>query len=347
MDLIEPTEKELDRFLAGESSPAERKQIESWIVADAARADRFAQLPSILVAHAARRGWNVDRAYATVDSRIREWNRKIDITPIVRTFTAPWAHWRGLAVAAVALIVIASVLTFSSSRRGVATAATTAWTEIKTGPGETRALKLADGSLVKLGPMTTVRHTSRTGAVDVEMTGLAGFEITHDPKRTFTVRALAAEVIDIGTSFVVRAYSSDSAAMVVVTSGKVALSGRGPAASTTVPTVELSPGEGGVVLSDGTIIPGAPLGNEISDYLARLTGRLSFDALEMSDVAAEIGAWFGVQVVITDSTLANRRITAVFDKPTLSEVLDAIAETTGSRYETRAGVITFRSGPAR
>src|SRR5688572_27027352 len=331
MDLIEPTEKELDRFLAGESSPAERKQIESWIVADAARADRFAQLPSILVAHAARRGWNVDRAYATVDSRIREWNWKIDITPIVRTFTAPWAHWRGLAVAAVALIVIASVLTFSSSRRGVATAATTAWTEIKTGPGETRALKLADGSLVKLGPMTTVRHTSRTGAVDVEMTGLAGFEITHDPKRTFTVRALAAEVIDIGTSFVVRAYSSDSAAMVVVTSGKVAL----------------SPGEGGVVLSDGTIIPGAPLGNEISDYLARLTGRLSFDALEMSDVAAEIGAWFGVQVVITDSTLANRRITAVFDKPTLSEVLDAIAETTASRYETRAGVITFRSGPAR
>lgn len=342
----QPSEKLLDRFLAGECSPAERSEIEAWIKADLSRAKYFAMLPSLLVAQQHRRDWNVDRAYAKVDNRIKESNRKIDITPVVQIFTAPWAHWRTLAIAAVALLAIASAMTIATSRRGTAAAASIEWTETKTGPGETRELKLADGSVIKLGPMTLVRHASRSGAVDVEMHGLAGFEVTHDPKRTFKVRAGDAQVVDIGTSFFIRAYSGDSVAMVVVTSGKVALTALkgapGPASS-----MELSPGEGGVVLPDGTIIPGAPIGAEISTYLGRLDGRLSFDALDMNSVAEDIGVWFGVKVVIADAALANRNITAVFNKPTLSEVLDAVAETTGSRYETKNGVITFRAGPSR
>ena len=342
----QPSEKLLDRFLAGECSPAEKEQVELWIAEDPARANGFAQLPSVLVAQKDRRDWNVDTAYAKVDSRIKESNRKIDITPVVQIFTAPWAHWRGLAIAAVALLAIASAMTIATSRRGTASAASIEWTETKTGSGETRELKLADGSVIKLGPMTTVRHVSRSGAVDVEMHGLAGFEVTHDPKRTFKVRAGAAEVVDIGTSFFVRAYSGDSVAMVVVTSGKVSLTAlKGPPGAAS--TVELSPGEGGVVLPDGTIIPGAPVGAEISTYLGRLDGRLSFDALDMKSVAEDIGVWFGVKVAIADSALANRNITAVFNKPTLSEVLDAIAETTGSRYSTKNGVITFARGPVR
>jgi ferric-dicitrate binding protein FerR (iron transport regulator) len=342
----QPSEKLLDRFLAGECSPAEKKQVEEWIAENPARASRFSKLPDLLVAQHDRRNWNVDKAYSKVDVRIRESNRKIDITPAVQIFTAPWAHWRTLAIAAVALLAIASAMTITTSRRSNASAASIEWTETKTGPGETRELKLADGSVIKLGPMTTVRHASRSGAVDVEMHGLAGFEVTHDPKRTFKVRAGGAQVIDIGTSFFVRAYSGDSVAMVVVTSGKVALTALkgtpGPASS-----MELSPGEGGVVLPDGTIIPGAPIGAEISTYLGRLDGRLSFDALDMNAVAEDIGVWFGVRVVIADAALANRNITAVFNKPTLSEVLDAIAETTGSRYETKNGVITFRAGSTR
>jgi len=85
------------------------------------------------------------------------------------------------------------------------------------------------------------------------------------------------------------------------------------------------------------VITGQSIGAEISSHLARLDGRLSFDALDMKSVAADIGNWFGVKVAIADSTLANRRITAMFNKPSLPEVLNAIAETTGSRYDTKAG----------
>lgn len=294
-----------------------------------------------------RREWNVDLAYSKVDSRIKDSNRKIDMSPKVQVFTAPWAHWRGLAVAAVALLAIATALTVASARGGSASPTSVDWTETRTGPGETRELRLADGSLIKLGPMTTVRHAARSGAVDVEMNGLAGFEVTHDPKRTFKVRAGTAEVVDVGTSFFVRAYAGDSVSMVVVTTGKVLLTARTATTGAPASSVELSPGEGGVVLSDGTIIPGTPVGTEISAYLGRLYGRLSFDALDMQSVAEDVGVWFGVKVAIADSALASRNFTAVFSNPTLSEVLDAIAEKTGSRYETKNGVITFMAGRAR
>ena len=342
----QPSEKLLDRFLAGECSPPERQQVESWIAEDSARAQRFGQLSSLLVAQNDRRDWNVDKAYADVESRIRQWNRQIDITPIHRVFIAPWARWQALAIAAVALIAIAGTLTFSSVR-GDRTVASGQWNEARTGAGETREIKLADGSLVKLGPMTIVRHASNRGEVTVEMQGLAGFEVVHDPKRTFKVRAGNANVVDIGTSFIVRAYPRDSAATVVVTSGKVSLSPiRGPATGTST-AVELAPGERGMVLASGTIIGGDAIGNEISSQLAQLGGRLSFNALDMQSVAADIGNWFGVKVTIADSTLASRRITAVFTRPSLSEVLDAIAETTGSRYVNSGGTITFASGPVR
>jgi ferric-dicitrate binding protein FerR (iron transport regulator) len=102
-----------------------------------------------------------------------------------------------------------------------------------------------------------------------------------------------------------------------------------------------------MVLASGTIIGGDAIGNEISTSLAQLSGRLSFDTADMKSVAADIGNWFGVKVAIADSALANRRITAMFTTPSLSEVLDAIAETTGSRYEAKGGVITFVPAPVR
>ena len=116
MNIPLPSEKLLDRFIAGECSPAEQKQVESWIADDPARARRFEQLPSLLVAQSGKRDWDVDTAYATVQSRINPSNRKIDVTPAVRVFTAPWAHWQVLVIAAVVIIVIAIVMTVSSGR---------------------------------------------------------------------------------------------------------------------------------------------------------------------------------------------------------------------------------------
>lgn len=74
------------------------------------------ETPSIpLVAQQSFRDWNVDKAYVEVDSRIMAWNRTVHITPLVRTFTAPWAHWRGIVLAAVVLLAAALALTIAAT----------------------------------------------------------------------------------------------------------------------------------------------------------------------------------------------------------------------------------------
>ena len=80
------------------------------------RAVRFEHLPSSLVAQDNRRDWDIDAAYARVQSRINSWNRKIDITPVVQVFTAPWARWQVVVIAAVVIIAMAFIMTFTSGR---------------------------------------------------------------------------------------------------------------------------------------------------------------------------------------------------------------------------------------
>jgi transmembrane sensor len=96
-----------------------------------------------------------------------------------------------------------------------------------TGPGERLRLTLADSSSITLGPASTLRYSIQKTARRVELTGLASFTVTHDPNRPFIVRAGNAEATDLGTAFVVRAYSNDSTVEVAVSSGRVQLAARG------------------------------------------------------------------------------------------------------------------------
>ena len=75
--------------------------------------------------------------------------------------------------------------------------------------------------------------------------------------------------------------------------------------------------------------------------MAWVHGRLVFDDVPLSTVAAELGRWFDVQIRIPDQQLARRRLSAVYNRPTLSGVLDAIAATLPVRYERAGNVVTI------
>ncbi len=66
-----------------------------------------------------------------------------------------------------------------------------------------------------------------------------------------------------------------------------------------------------------------------------------FDGAPLNAVAAELGRWFDVQIRIPDQRLAQRRVTAVYNKPTVSGVLDAIGATLPVRYERVGNVVTI------
>ena len=138
---------------------------------------------------------------------------------------------------------------------------------------------------------------------------------------------------DVGTEFVVRAYAADSGVDVSVTSGVVAVSGGAS------DSVELRAGQAAFVTANGRTAKVA--GTSAQTLAAWVHGHLVFDDVPLSTVAAELGRWFDVQIRIPDQQLARRRVSAVYNRPTLSGVLDAITATLSVRYQRAGNVVTI------
>src|SRR5215203_656459 len=160
-----PSDRMLDRYLAGESSPAERAEVESWIHENPAREKRFQALPTLLVANDFKREWNVDAAYSRVDDEIRRWARQVDVTWLYNIVVGARANWKPLALAASLLIVAATSLTIRARRDTSTVAAASQWKQSRTALGETKRIALTDGSTIDLGPNSTLRYSEQRNRV--------------------------------------------------------------------------------------------------------------------------------------------------------------------------------------
>jgi len=202
-----------------------------------------------------------------------------------------------------------------------------------TGVGERLTIRLADSSIVTIGPVSTIRYSDSAADRNIVVDGIADFKVVHDSTRPFRVRAKNAVMTDVGTEFVVRAYAADSGVDVSVTSGVVAVSGGAS------DSVELSAGQVAHVLSDGRAA--RVTSASARTFAAWVEGGLMFDDVSLSSVAEELGRWSDVQIRIPDQQLAGRRLSAVYNRPTLSGVLDAIAATLAVQYKRAGKVVTI------
>ncbi len=209
---------------------------------------------------------------------------------------------------------------------------------VRTAPGERRVIHLADNSTITLGPASTLRYDSLSRSREITLDGLGDFHVEHDAARPFVVHTGSADITDVGTEFVVRAYGADSSVDVAVSSGVVAVASRtGERRRVIVRAGEVALVVGG---NQPVQVPDA----NSATYRAWIGGTLTFDAQAFSEVARELGRWFDVDIR-ADASLATRRITAVYNHPSLPAVLDALGATLGARYERSGRTITFTARP--
>jgi transmembrane sensor len=273
-----------------------------------------------------RRAWRTDEDWARLRERITASDP-----------AAPALGWRVpiVAAAAVAVLVVGAGVTWSMLRMRSRQLATPPITRVATtGVGERLTIRLADSSVVTIGPVSTIRYSaSATGRSVALVDGIADFNVVHDATRPFRVRAKNAVVTDVGTEFVVRAYAADSGVNVSVTSGVVAVS------SGASDSAELRAGQMAFVTANGRVAK--VTGTSVQTLAAWVDGHLVFDDVPLSTVAVELGRWFDVQIRIPDQQLARRRLSAVYNRPTMSGVLDAITATLPVRYERAGNVVTI------
>ena len=172
----------------------------------------------------------------------------------------------------------------------------------------------------------------------VKLQGLAFFDVPHDPDHPFVVRAGSAEIVDLGTRFSVHTGSEE--VRVMVESGSVQLQ---DTVRRTARTLILKAGEVGTLgARQMTPIPGQR--NEAD--LAWIHGQLIFDNAPMSRVREDLHRWFGLELVLADSALANRHVSARFARESRDQVLDVLRLALGASIERKGDTAVVRLAPA-
>ena len=95
--------------------------------------------------------------------------------------------------------------------------------EASTSYGESRQIRLPDGTQLILNSCSRVRYPSSfvEDERQIELEGEAYFQVQRNEKQSFIVRTARFDVRVLGTCFDVIAYSSDEVVSVDVESGKV------------------------------------------------------------------------------------------------------------------------------
>jgi len=86
-------------------------------------------------------------------------------------------------------------------------------------------------------------------------------------------------------------------------------------------------------------------GVDVDRYLAWTKGVLAFDGTPLSEVMPALERWYNVEIRLSDSALAARRLTATFQNEPIDLVLKRIALTLGLLVERGDGsVFLLRKG---
>lgn len=202
--------------------------------------------------------------------------------------------------------------------------------------GQSRDVRLADGSVATLAPGSVLRVASSR---DVAMTldGNAFFDVRHDPAHPLLVRAGAYEIRDVGTRFEVSA--SNGMVRVAVAEGRVAV--RSP---DVVGEVEI--GAGNALVLTGTGGRGDMRPVRAQSIGAWRKGSLVYDQVPLAMVVADIARSTGRPVTV-DSAAAGRRFSGVIAPGNRDHMVAALGELTGLKARTDGDAIRLGDSAGR
>lgn len=310
----------LVKYLAGEATEAETKQLEEWLQDDENRKEfdslkslweetgEYIPLPEV----------DVDSAWANVEKRIElpveePIVRRLDERKLGQKSSINWF----LRVAAVIIPLAVATLTV--------------WQyTVRNGKGEMLVWEtkdsaehkiLPDGSKVTLAANSHFEYPEKFGSKRrrIVLEGEAFFEIKRDVPRPFIVHTQEADVRVLGTKFNVNTKGRSDATEVVVERGKVAfyLSDKEKKQY-----VELKRGEKAALdkaKEEITKSEAVEVG-----YYSHKTKTLVFEDTEMDVVVEVLNSVFHTNIIILNEEITKCRLTSKFENKDIKSILDII-----------------------
>lgn len=200
--------------------------------------------------------------------------------------------------------------------------------DLATGPGETRAVDLPDGSQIALnvGTAVQVRYYPRRREV-LMSEGEAFFRVAANASKPFTIDSGDSRVRVVGTAFNVRATAQQLT--VKVLEGKVEVQPR--RSVTAEPALLLGPGVG-VAVDTATgrhqSLRAAP--DEVGRWR---TGQIHFSRTTLDEVAQELGRYLGKSVTVDDEGLKAMTISGFLMIHSADDFIQALPDVVPVRVE--------------
>ncbi len=189
-------------------------------------------------------------------------------------------------------------------------------------PGMDYKIALSDGTIIMLNSATELSFPfAFTGHTrEISISGEAYLKVAHDATKPFIVHTPGSTVRVLGTQFNVNTYDKNSV--------KVSLVEGSLKFTTQKDSLILVPGKEGLL--ENQSIKEQDI-NE--DDLSWINGEYIMNNTTVSDIAALIPRWFGVQIVLDNHNTADKRFTGIIykNKP-LKDFLEMLKGTTDANY---------------
>lgn len=237
-----------------------------------------------------------------------------------------WLRWIAAgAAAAVLLFAVVRVVHPRSEVRGALSAS-----EFATEHAEMVTASLDDGSVVRLAPKSRLRVSPVSSRREVWLDGEAYFAVAKDSTRPFSVRTRAGSVEVLGTRFDLRVEGDEL--RLVVTEGRVALTS-GKYRRIVVAGEIAHARDGGPPVVESAV--------KVDSLLSWTGGFIVFQNTPLRQVARELERRYDVRVLLPDSTIASRTVTAWFTNQDFRQVLFAICRAVDAHCTLRDGVASI------
>lgn len=305
----------LARYLSGELGSIEKREVEEWLNDSDENKELFEQYKKVwlFTENAEAPDFDSDKAWLKMKLRMQEDEKASE--PKVIPLNKP-NRFFSLAAGLAIVFGIGSLLFYLNSDSNMKTF---------TAQSEPLEVYLPDSSRIILEPYSKLSISSDSYNKEnrtSNLSGVAFFDVKHNPNKPFIVKSTISQVEVLGTSFRISAVPERNENSVAVITGKVMFASLNDENNKAI----LYPGEVGLIKADSKNAIEVSK-QEIEELRFRLNKTIIFEETDLRKVTKILSSVFAVDIHLQSKEIENCLLTATFKEQKLSEILEIIAGT--------------------
>ncbi len=344
----------LARYMDGDCTEQERREIEQWASANPENSEKLEEFQRIWDISEQKQNmldqfFDTDEQWDELQQRLKKEGeipaqQSSSVGSRRRSASIHSMTHKIVRVAAIFLIAgLLAVFAYQNWYQPEPEQKEPALREVSTANAQRVNLTLADGSSVMLNAGSTMKFPNQFSddVREVFLKGEAYFNVERNAQKPFLIHSRGAVIRVLGTSFTVRSYPENEQVRVVVQEGKVSFEAANKDQSAdSITRTMLTANEMGRYLIGSNEIETSEV-DDMQLYLSWRKGYLKFREEPMQNVAAELERRYGVEVKFDDASISQRSLTAFLKSRSIKNVLDVISMSLDIEYQLKENTVGF------